>query len=227
MGRQRRLYDQGLRRALARSVVGQPCRQIGRQTERVLRPHGGLHPHVVGRTERDLAGHAPHCPLNHALALRLVIRLVFHRLELVNRLPGLRHNLFVLGQLRLSSDARVCRVLDSRRSRRRYDGVRPVVFRCGLEPFGSRREGAAGQRRRRKDARLQLRILVVARLFRADWMAAGAARERGEGSTVDLYGSPPPLLASETGLRTQSEARSDFLATRPSIGLQRSDSQAL
>jgi hypothetical protein len=51
------------------------------------------------------------------------------------------------------------------------------VPRCPLNHalafFLAGRRILTGKRRRRQDPRLHLRILVIARLFRADWMAAG------------------------------------------------------
>jgi hypothetical protein len=79
-----------------------------------------------------LAGHAPHRPLNHVLALWFVVCFVFHRLKLMDCLSGLGRDFLMRGQFRLTSDACISRILRVGGYRRRDDGAYPVDFGNGL-----------------------------------------------------------------------------------------------
>jgi hypothetical protein len=79
----------------------------------------------------------------------------------------------MLGQLKFPSDAGICRVLDRRGRSRPHGGAGPIAFRRDLTTSRIRSKSTTRRCRRRQDPRLQLWILVIARLFRADWLATG------------------------------------------------------
>src|SRR6185312_1946036 len=126
-----------------------------------------LHLHVIAGVERDLTGVAE-ISLQNALPLQVIVRIVFNRLELLNRLSRLRHDLFVLRQLRLSPYARVVGIFRIGRRARRRDCTIPRVPARGV--WTSRLDDEFCWRRawRRKDASGEFGILIVANLLRPD-----------------------------------------------------------
>ena len=87
---ERRFDDERLRHTLTIGVVSELGGELRRQTEGVLCPHAPPHPEIVGAVERGLTRGGAEVALHDALALHLVVRLVFQRLEFLDGLTRLR-----------------------------------------------------------------------------------------------------------------------------------------
>jgi hypothetical protein len=120
---ERRLYDGGLGHPFAGGVIGKPAGEIGRQPEGMPRTQRGSKPHVVGGIEPGLTRDGAHLTLHRAKPLRIVVRLVVQRLELLHSLARLGRDLLVLGQFRFAADPGIRRILCGT-GRRRDDGIR-------------------------------------------------------------------------------------------------------
>jgi hypothetical protein len=79
--------------------------KIGWQAEGVFGAHPVSQPHVVGGIQAYLAGDALGGAVKRERALRIVVALLLHRLELMDRLWRPRRDLLMFGRLRFAADA--------------------------------------------------------------------------------------------------------------------------
>jgi hypothetical protein len=110
---ERRLYHQRLRDTLPVGVIGEFAAEIRRQAEGVLGAHVSK-AHIVARIEGYLPSERAIPPLQDAGILGSLLRFIIYQFELLGWFSRLGHDLLMLRELRLTTDAGIVRVFGLR-----------------------------------------------------------------------------------------------------------------
>src|SRR5438128_1945316 len=106
---ERRLYHQRLRNALPAGVVGELSGQVWRKAESVFGAHV-LKAHIVARIEGYLPSESAGPALQDAEIWGTILRVILCQFELAGWVSRLGHDLLMLGEFGLTTDAGIVRV---------------------------------------------------------------------------------------------------------------------